>query len=159
MRLSFLAIFFILITNIATAQNSDSHEAYYYPKTTSQEVFDRVLFPTPPTNKDVRIGFATTITKAQLATPESPRFVVFTKGESAEKLIITALDDEVFKTLYRARAVLALLTSNLRGNNFLAKQDLKNEGTFYDLLQFMHFNTLVITNGETWAHKVKFVSE
>ncbi len=156
---SLIALFFILLANAATAQTNDPIEEYYYPKITSQEIFSRVLLTAPESDKDVRIGFATSITQAQLAAPESPRFVIFAKGDDAKKLIIIALDDNIFKTIYRARALLAQLTSNLRGNNFLGKQDLKDEGTFYDLLQLMRFESLVISDGDTWAHKVVFAPE
>jgi hypothetical protein len=149
----------VIFANMTFAQTIDTNEGYYYPKVTSQEAYNRVLVTSPKADKDVRIGFATSITKAQLAAPESPRFVIFAKGTDAEKLIIIALDDEIFRTLYRARALLAQLTSNLRGNNFLGKQGLKDEGTFYDLLQLMQFKTLVISNGDTWAHKVTFTPE
>jgi len=154
-----IALFFICSANIAMAQSIDTYEKYYYPKITSQEVFSRVLLIPPKSDKDVRIGFATSITQAQLAAPESPRFVIFAKGKEAKKLIIIALDDNIFKTLYRARALLAQLTSNLRGNKFLSKQNLTDEGTFYDLLQLMQFESLVISDGETWSHEVVFAPE
>ncbi|MBE9475940.1 MAG: hypothetical protein IME92_02270 [Proteobacteria bacterium] len=156
---SLIAIILITFANITVAQGIDTNEGYYYPKVTSQEAFNRVLLTSPKADKDVRTGFATSITLAQLAAPESPRYVIFAKGGDAEKLVIIALDDQVFLTLYRARAVLAQLTSNLRGNNFLGKQDLKDEGTFYDLLQLMQFKTLVISDGATWAHRVTFAPE
>jgi hypothetical protein len=154
-----IAFFFIFSTHVAMAQSIDTYEDYYYPKITSQEVFSRVLLTPPKSDKDVRIGFATSITQAQLAAPESPRFVIFAKGEDAKKLIIIALDDNIFKTVYRARALLAQLTSNLRSNKFLGKQDLTDEGTFYDLLQLMQFASLVISDGETWSHEVVFSPE
>jgi len=154
-----IALFFICSANMAMAQSIDTYEKYYYPKITSQEVFSRVLLIPPKSDKDVRIGFATSITQAQLAAPESPRFVIFAKGKEAKKLIIIALDDNIFKTLYRARALLAQLTSNLRGNKFLSKQNLTDEGTFYDLLQLMQFESLVISDGETWSHEVVFEPE
>lgn len=156
---SLIALFFIALANTAIAQINNPTEEYYYPKITSQEVFSRVLLKAPASDKDVRIGFATSITKAQLAAPESPRFVIFAKGDDAKNLIIVALDDDIFKTIYRARALLAQLTSNLRGNNFLGKQDLKDEGTFYDLLQLMQFETLVISDGDSWSHMVIFKPE
>jgi hypothetical protein len=154
-----IAVFLIFSTNVTLAQNIDTYEEYYYPKITSQEVFSRVLLTPPKSDKDVRIGFTTAITKAQLDAPANPSFVVFAKGENAQKLIIIALDDNIFKTLYRARALLAQLTSNLRSNNFLSKQGLTDEGTFYDLLQLMQFKSLVISDGETWSHEVVFAPE
>lgn len=140
-----------------TAHADDRYAGYYYPEAGSAETFGRKLVPSPPANKALRVGFVTTVTKAQLAAPESPRFVIFAKGDQSEHLIMVALDDEIFATLYRARAVLAQLTSNLRGTEFFASQNLQTEGTFFDMLQIMNFESLVISDGVTWSHRVNFV--
>lgn len=137
---------------------NERYVGYYYPEITSTEAFTRVIREAPPSGKDVRVGFVTSLTVAQLAAPESPRFVFFAKGADAKHLIVVALDDDVFSTLYRARAVLAQMTSNLRNNELFRQQNLESVVTFYDLLQFMDFETLVISDGETWAHEVTFAT-
>lgn len=161
--LAALAATFVLAlsASVASAQDEseDKYVYYYYPSITSQETFTRVIRPSPPTTPATRVNFVTTITKAQLAAPESPRFVLFEKGSNSEQLIVVALDDQVFKNLYRARAVLAQLTSNMRGTDFFVQQNLHLEGTFYDMLQIMGFKEMVITNGEEWAHHVTFAPE
>jgi len=156
---SLIIAVFLLHAGGALAQNTDLSTGYYFPAITSQETFNRILVKTQTSGRDVRVGFITSITMAQLEAPESPRFVVFAKGTQAEKLIIVALDDEIFKTLYRARAILAQLTSNVRANFFAGQEDLERTATFFDLLQMMQFKSLVITDGENWAHKVIFVLE
>lgn len=128
---------------------------YYYPPITSEEVFARDLGG-PPADRRVRVNFVTQITKAQLAAPESPRFVIFAKGSGAEHMIIVALDDEVFKTLFRARAVLAQLTSNARGTDFFIQNGIEDFATWFDLARLLGFEDLVISDGETWAHRVAF---
>jgi len=144
-----------LILMAGTAVALDDH--YYYPPINSEEVFERDLVPNaPPAARDVRIGFVTQITKAQLAAPESPRFVVFAKGGEAEHMIIVALDDEVFKTLFRARAVLAQLTANARGTEFFQRNDIATEATWFDLAKLLGFEDLVISDGDLWAHRVEF---
>ena len=150
--LTFLGAMFLATTALA----SERYEGYYYPDITSSEVFSRLIREAPPADKGVRVAFITNLTASQLDAPESPRFVFFAKGDDAKHLIITALDDDVFSTLYRARAVLAQMTSNMRKNEFFRKQDLQFVATFYDFLQFMDFDTLVISDGETWAHEVTF---
>ena len=147
MTRSIIAICCILFVQTVFAGVEKTAAGYYYPNITSQEIFDRVLIKTPAAEKAVRIDFVTKITKSQLAAPESPKFVVYAKGENAEKLIIMAIDDDIFKTLFRVRAVLAQITSNLRANKFLAAQNLQQAGTFFDLLQLMHFKTLVVSDG------------
>ncbi|MEM7544755.1 MAG: hypothetical protein AAF367_04395 [Pseudomonadota bacterium] len=138
------------------AQADDRYVDYYYPPITSEESFNRQLAAAPAAPAAVRTNFVTAITKAQLEAPESPRFVIFEKGANAEKLIIVALDDQVFKTLFRARALLAQITSNMRGTDFFRQQNLHLEGTLYDMLKIMQFESLVISDGEAWSHMVTF---
>lgn len=135
---------------------SDRYAGYYYPEITSTEEFSRVIRDSSAANKEVRVDFVTSLTAAQLAAPESPRFVFFAKGDDAKHLTVVALDDDVFSTLYRARAVLAQMTSNMRNNEFFRQQNLQFVATFYDFLQLMDFETLVISDGETWAHQITF---
>ena len=149
-----IAACLILFAGVATAQ--DKYVGYYYPEIGSEETFSRVITNAPQAGKNIRVNFVTTITKAQLEAPESPRFVLFTKGGESDTLIMIALDDEVFKTLYRARALMAQLTSNIRGTAFFRQQNLEVTGTFYDMLQLMSFKRLVISDGENWSHQVNF---
>jgi hypothetical protein len=131
-------------------------DIYYYPPITSNEVFSRDLGAAPPAGRSVRIGFATQITKAQLAAADSPRFVIFAKGDEAQHMIILALDDQVFKTLFRARAVLAQLTSNARGTDFFIENGIEFHATWFDLAKLLGFDDLVISDGVTWSHRVVF---
>lgn len=148
---------FVLLSGGAAASEPGAHAGYYYPPVTSEEQFERILRPMPPAPREVRVDFVTMLTAAQLAAPESPRFVFFAKGAEANKLILVALDDEVFKTLFRARAVLAQMTSNLRNGAFFRQQNVQYGATFFDMLQMMEFDTLVVSDGESWAHEVSFV--
>ena len=130
-------------------------DSYYYPPVDSEEVFAREISAAPRTDRTVRILFTTQITKAQLAAPESPRFVIFAKGDEARHMIIIALDDEVFKTIYRARAVLAQLTSNARGAELFINE-IRDDATWFDLAKLLGFDDMVISDGATWSHRVTF---
>ncbi len=130
-------------------------DSYYYPPVNSEEVFARKIAAAPLTDRTVRVGFTTQITKAQLAAAESPRFVIFAKGDEAQHMIIVALDDEVFKTIYRARAVLAQLTSNARGAELFVNK-IRDDATWFDLIKLLRFEDLVISDGATWSHRVIF---
>lgn len=152
-----LAAACLTLPTLAAAE--EKYVGYYYPEITSEETFARVITPGPTPTPEVRADFVTSITKAQLAAPESPRFVIFEKGDASEHLVIVALDDDVFSTLYRARALMAQLTSNFRGTEFFRTQGLAAAGTFYDMIQLLQFETLVISDGETWSHQVNFVPE
>lgn len=145
-----------LLTAAGAAAQSDDRAEYYYPPITSEEVFDRSLAGAPPASRDVRITFTTQITKAQLAAPESPRFVIFAKGDDAQHMIIVALDDQIFRTVFRARAVLAQLTANARGTEFFVRSGISTSATWFDLAKLLGFADLIITDGATWTHRVQF---
>ncbi|MEM8793249.1 MAG: hypothetical protein AAGE80_16630 [Pseudomonadota bacterium] len=150
-----LPLFAALLAAIATFGQADSKEEYYYPAVNSEEVFERTITNTPPpANRAVRVAFTTQITKAQLAAPETPRFAVFAKGGEAQHMIIVALDDEVFKTLFRARAVMAQLTSNARSTDFFIKNGIAAHATWFDLAKLLGFEDIVISDGQDWAHRV-----
>jgi hypothetical protein len=152
-------LFAVLITLAlaGTTNASDRHAGYYFPEVNSEEVFDRVVRNPEGASKPVRIDFVNLLTTAQLTAPESPRFVFFTKGSDAKTLILVALDDEVFSTIYRARAILAQLTVSVRQGGYFRQEDLQYVATFYDLLQLMAFDELIISDGETWSHRVNFI--
>ena len=147
-------LFTLLLAGSVAAQ--DRYEGYYYPEISSEETFDRVVRASQGAGKAVRIDFVNVLTTAQLEAPESPRFVFFAKGEGAKTLMLIGLDDEIFATLYRARALLGQLTVSVRRGGFFRQEDLQYVATFYDLLQLLQFDELVISDGKTWAHKVNF---
>lgn len=146
----------IIAAGLGGAAMADTKDTYYYPAISSEEVFSRDLGTTPPAGRVVRVGFTTQITKAQLDAPESPRFVIFAKGADAQHMVIIALDDDIFKTVYRARAVLAQLTSNARGTDFFIENGIQSHATWFDLAKLLGFEDLVISDGATWSHRVIF---
>ena len=150
----FAALFALVFACAVAAE--DRYVGYYYPEITSEETFDRVIRASQGAGKAVRVDFVNVLTTAQLEAPESPRFVFFAKGEDAATLILTGLDDDVFSSIYRARAILAQLTVSVRRGGFFRQEELQYVATFYDLLQLMQFDELLITDGETWTHRVTF---
>jgi hypothetical protein len=155
-RIIFAVIVAVNFAGAAAAAWADERDSYYYPAITSEEVFSRDLGAAPPAGRAVRVGFATQITKAQLAARDSPRFVIFAKGDDAQHMIVVALDDQVFKTIYRARAVLAQLTSNARGTDFFIQNGIQTHATWFDLAKMLGFKDLVISDGVGWSHRVMF---
>jgi len=71
-------------------------------------------------------------------------------------MIVVALEDEIFKTLFRARGVLAQLTANARGTEFFIQNDIADQATWFDLAKLLGFEDMVISDGETWSHRVIF---
>ncbi|WP_050932026.1 hypothetical protein [Aestuariivita boseongensis] len=149
------ALMFAALLGATSAAASERHVGYYYPAVTSTEVFDRVI-RRPGSNRDVRIDFLTQLTQAQLSAPESPRYIFSAKGTASTELIVVALDDEIFRTIYRARAVMAQMTSNIRSSPLFQEEELQTVATFYDLLQMLEFDSLIITDGHSWTHRVEF---
>jgi hypothetical protein len=146
----------VIAASLAGAALAEGADSYYYPPISSDEIFSRDLGAAPPAGRAVRVGFTTQITKAQLAAPDSPRFVIFAKGDEAQHMIVIALDDQVFKTIYRARAVLAQLTSNARGTDFFIENGIEFHATWFDLSKLLGFEDLVISDGANWSHRVVF---
>ena len=107
-------------------------------------------------NRFVRVDFVTQLTKGQLSAQAAPRFALFAKGETANHLVIVGLHNDTFETLFRARAVMAQMTANVRSLPMFDGEALQFFVTFYDLLQFLEFDSLVLTDGRNWAHKVEF---
>ncbi len=138
------------------AAAQDRYENYYYPPVGSEETFARKIIPGPVPDANAREAFVTLITRAQLDAPDSPPYVLFAKGEASRKLILVGLDDQMFGSIYRARAVMAQLSASMRGAPFFREQGLQATGTFYDMLQLLDFKSLTITDGESWAHRVNF---
>ena len=148
-----LMISAMIVMALAYSVQADDKAGYYYPPITSEEAFDRDIGELSA-DRRMRVNFVTQITRAQLDAPENPRFVIFAKGAEANRMIIVGLDDDVFKTLYRARAVLAQLTSQSRGTDFFIDNKIEITATWFDLLRLMGFKDLVISDGEAWSHKV-----
>jgi hypothetical protein len=130
------------------------HEGYYYPKITTRETYKARTKPLPKMDRHERLLFVSATTQQQGAAPYAPRYVVFAKGDQAEKLIIIGLDDQMLGTIYRARALLAALSSLARLTPLLRDADLEDTLTFYDLAKLMGFAQITISDGRTHSHQV-----
>ena len=149
----FIVGLFLLMLPL-NAYAEDRRVGYYYPRITSEEVFDRTIAKVPDAIPPVRTAFITEVTKSQLKSPTKPRIAIFAKGGKKQHLIVVALDDEVFSTLFRARAVMAQLTSHARTTPFFKKNGIQFDATWFDLAKILGFKDIVISDGKTWSHKV-----
>ena len=70
----------------------------------------------------------------------------------ADDLVLNAVCGSGYST-----AVLAQLTSNARGTAFFVENDLQSFATFYDLLVILGFETVTVSDGDRWAHRVDFI--
>ena len=130
------------------------HEGYYYPKITSSEIYKARTQTLAKMNRRERLLFVSATTQQQGSANYAPRYVMFAKGDQAEKLIIVGLDDETLGTIYRARALLAALSSLARLTPLLRDADLEDTLTFYDLAKLMGFTQITISDGRTHTHQV-----
>lgn len=149
-----VALAFALTVLPLAALADDSREDYYYPKVGSEERFTREIGPETPSDRATRIGFVNEVTRAQFETPSGPRVAVFAKGSEAQHMVITGLDSEIFETLFRARGVMAQMTASARQTAFFKDNGIDTSATWYDLAKMLGFEDIVLTDGETWAHRV-----
>jgi hypothetical protein len=126
---------------------------YYYPEPTVVEAYkprSRIL---DDSDRNRRVGFVTLLTARQLAS-SPPRIAIFAKGAEAEKLIIVSLHDDFMDTVYRGRAVLAMLTAVARATPLLQELNVAETFTFLDLIYLMGFTQLTISDGDEFAHTI-----
>jgi hypothetical protein len=152
--LALAALVVLLPALTVRAQESDSHAGYYYPEPQSVETYEARVETLPDSNRRRRIAFVTGVTAQLLAGRYAPPYAIFAKGEEAEKMIIVALADGEMDTLYRARGVLANLTSMSRVTAFFREHTIAENATFFDLLKLLGFEQLTISDGDSFAHRV-----
>ena len=138
----------------APAVAADRHAGYYYPEPATSETYKARTLTHGEASREMRIGFVVTLTNKMLNRPYPPGFAVFVKGAEAEKLIIVALRDDYIDTLYRARALFALLTSVVRSSPFIIEHGLQDFVTFFDLVKLLGFSQITISDGDAFAHQV-----
>ncbi|MDF1794855.1 MAG: molybdopterin-guanine dinucleotide biosynthesis protein A [Thalassobaculaceae bacterium] len=138
-------------TDVSGAE--DRHEGYYYPEVTSTELYRARIHKLRDSDRSRRLGFVTGMAAGAQEKAYPPQMAFFAKGNDAEKAILIALDDGRMDTLYRARAVLALLTATARATPVFRDLDPDGNYTFLDLLALLGFEQLTISDGRTYAHQ------
>lgn len=133
---------------------TDRHAGYYYPAPTSSETYvarSRVL---DDSNRARRIGFATVLTNQLLQAPYPPQFAIYAKGAESEKLIIIGLNDSGYNSIFRARALLAMLTAQARMTPLFREANLTEIFTFLDLAKLLGFRLITVSDGREFAHQI-----
>lgn len=144
-----------LLAGAAVAQeNDDRHAGYYYPEPQATETYTARVTTLSDSDRGRRIGFVTGLTKQTLAGQYEPSFVVFAKGDDAEKLLIVGLVEGRLDTVYRARALLAQLTAVARLTPFFQENTLAEQATFLDLLKLLGFRQLTVSDGDEFALQI-----
>ncbi len=139
----------------ALAGENDRHAGYYYPIPATSEVYEARSVTLPDSNRKRRILFVTELTNQMMDSPYAPPFALFAKGQDAEKLIITALYDGAYNTVYRMRGLLAQLTARARATPIFRDNEIEERYTFFELLKLLGFARLTVTDGREFAHRIQ----
>lgn len=136
------------------AAAQDRHEDYYYPSPVTTETYVSRAQPMPEAERATRLGFVTGLTQQLLARPYPVGYVIFAKGEQAQKMIIVAVGDNGFQTIFQGRAVLAELTAVARSTTLLQELAVEDIFTFFDLARLLGFEQITISNGLDFSHQI-----
>lgn len=146
----------LLSVGVATAARADDrHAGYYYPQPQSFETYYARARPLEGASRDRRLGFVTGMTQRQMQAPYPMSHVVFAKGEQAEKLLIVALQDGPFDTIFRARAFLAAMTAAARATPIFGDLEVETTYTFFDLAMLLGFSQITISDGKSFSHQIE----
>ena len=148
-----LAVAFTLAAGPAGA-DEERHVGYYYPQPQTVETYEARATTLPDANRSRRLAFVTALTNQMLANPYPPQFAIFAKGSNAEKLIIVGLYDNAYNTIYRARALFAMLTAVARLTKLFQEYRVEELFTFFDLCKLLGFEPVTIPDGYEFAHQV-----
>jgi hypothetical protein len=144
----------LLLAAPVQAQPADRHEGYYYPTPSSQEIYVARAKVLIDATRDKRLDFVNGLTASQLAGSYAPAYVVFAKGDRADRLIVVSLVSGQLDTVFRARALLAQLTAVARGTPLLQDYGVDNLFTFLDVLKLMGFTRVTLSDGDRFAHQI-----
>ena len=157
MRISKLlgaAVAAVFLLTSPTASADDRHAGYYYPGPASTETYKARARTLEGADRTQRIAFVTGVTLEQRARPHPPVLAMFAKGDEAEKLIIVGLVDGRMNTIYRARAVLAMMTATARTTPIFQEYRVEEIFTFLDLCKMLGFKQVTISDGKLFAHQI-----
>ncbi len=132
----------------------DRHAGYYYPPPQSRESYEARAITLPDSDRKRRLGFVIAMTAGMMGNNYAPPFAIFAKGKEAEKLIIVAVRDGVYNTLYRGRALFAMLTAVARTTPIFQEYGVEDVFTFFDLAKLLGFKKITISDGDTYSHQV-----
>jgi len=135
---------------------AEKHAGYYYPGKVTHEDYVARAKPLPIYNRKSRLDFVNQVNLQLIAKPYPPPFVLFAKGDEAEKAILVSVNAEFANTLYRMRALLALMTTLSRQTELFREFKVDDLFTFFDQLRLLGFDQLTVSDGRDFAHQIEF---
>ncbi len=149
------AAFAVMVAGSA-ALGADRHADYYYPKPATTETYKARAERLPEASRRSRIAFVTHVMNEMIRkNPYPPPYAIFAKGAEAEKLIIVGLTGDSYDSLYRMRALLAVLTAVARATPLFKEERVEDYFTFLDLCKMLGFQLLTVSDGKKFAHQIK----
>lgn len=153
-----LIILFLAITlgGVAPVAADDRHADYYYPAPQSTEVYVARATVLPEASRRTRIAFVTHVMNEMIKkNPYPPQYAIFAKGEEAEKMIIVGVAGDSYDTIYRMRALLAMLTAVARTTPLFKEERVEDYFTYLDLCKMLGFRLLTVSDGRNFAHQIR----
>jgi hypothetical protein len=132
----------------------DSHAGYYYPDKVTREEYVARAKPLPIYDRKSRIEFTNQLNVQVVGKPYPPPFVLFAKGDEAEKAILVSTNGDFVNTIYRMRAFLALMTTLARQTELFKEFKVDDLFTFFDQLRLLGFTQLTVSDGKDFAHQI-----
>lgn len=150
------ALLTLLLAAAPAALADDRHADYYYPTPQSKEVYVARASTLPEASRRSRIAFVTHVMNEMIRkNPYPPQYAIFAKGAEAEKMIIVALAGDSYNTLYRMRALLAMLTAVARTTPLFKEEQVEDYFTYLDLCKMLGFKLLTVSDGKEFAHQIR----
>jgi len=133
----------------------DRDANYYYPAPQTHESYRSIATMLADSTRERRIGFVTGMTQEMLNNHFAPQFIMFAKGDEANRLIIVSITDGAYDTLYRARALFAMLSAIARLTPYFRENAVSAIYNFFDLCKLLGFTQVTWSDGKTLAHQIK----
>ena len=149
------ALWLVLASLPAPSAAADRHAGYYYPPPASTEVYKSRARTLDGVDRKTRIAFVINVVEQMNAKPYPPGLSFFAKGDEAEKLILVSNFEGRLNTVYRARALLAALTSVARTTPIFVQNKVEDILTFLDLVKMLGFTQITVSDGDSFAYQVK----
>jgi hypothetical protein len=138
----------------APKADEDKYVGYYYPKPTATETYTSPMQTIAGAERAQRVQFATVVSQGTIQSAYRVPYSVFVKGDKADKMIIVGLQPGEMSTIYRARAILANMTTMSRLSPFFQERTIAEDANFFDLLKLLGFQQITISDGDKFTHQV-----
>jgi len=151
-----MVAFVLALWGGTAALADDRHADYYYPAPQTSETYVARASVLPEASRRSRIAFVTHVMNEMIRkNPYPPQYAIFAKGEEAEKMIIVGIAGDSYDTIYRMRALLAILTAVARTTPLFKEERVEDYYTYLDLCKMLGFKLLTVSDGRKFAHQIK----